>query len=131
MLQPVNLQLAHFNVEHSAQISKDALAAAQQTGQTKEAVQESVKRTQIVQATEASAELQKVRRKGEDDRERRRDQQQRAFSDLLNFSDADREEASEEEFKEEFRQKLTQEPEELKQSVKVKQKTVKGFDFYA
>ena len=50
MVQPISLLMAQFNVEHSAQISKDAIAAAQQTGQGQEVVQESVKRTQMVQA---------------------------------------------------------------------------------
>jgi hypothetical protein len=80
MLQPVNLQLAHFNVEHSAQISKDALAAAQQTGQGQEIVQENVKRAQSVQASLAAAELRKVKRREEDERERRREERKRAFS---------------------------------------------------
>ncbi|MDR1979941.1 MAG: hypothetical protein LBQ42_14515, partial [Synergistaceae bacterium] len=80
MLQPVNLQLAHFNIEHSAQISKDAIAAAQQTGQGQEVAQESVKRTQMVQAGIAAAEPQKVKRKEEEERERRREEQRRSFS---------------------------------------------------
>jgi hypothetical protein len=80
MLQPVNLQLAHFNVEHSAQISKDALAAAQQTGQGQEIVQENVKRAQSVQASLAAAEPRKVKRREEDERERRREERKRAFS---------------------------------------------------
>jgi hypothetical protein len=80
MLQPVNLQLAHFNVEHSAQISKDAIAAAQQTAQGQENVQESVRRAQSVQAGLAAAETQKVKRREEDERERRREGQQRSFS---------------------------------------------------
>jgi hypothetical protein len=80
MLQPVNLQLAHFNIEHSAQISKDAIAAAQQTAQGQEVVQESVKRTQIVQASIAAAEPQKVKRKEEDQRERRQREERRSFS---------------------------------------------------
>jgi len=81
MLQPVNLQLAHFNIEHSAQISKDALAAAQQTGQGQEVAQESVKRTQIVQAGLAAAEAQKVkRREEEDEQERRREEHRQTFS---------------------------------------------------
>ena len=79
MIQPVNLQLAHFNVEHSAQISKDALAAAQQTGQGQEVVQEGLKRAQAVQANVAAAEPQKVKRRKEDERERRREEQ-RSFS---------------------------------------------------
>ena len=76
MLQPVNLQLSHFNVEHSAQISKDALAAAQQTGQGQEGVKESVKRAQMVQAGLAAEEPRKVKRRDEDERERRGDQRQ-------------------------------------------------------
>ena len=83
MLQPVNLQLSHFNVEHSAQISKDAIAAAQQTGQGQEVVKESVKRTQIVQANLAAAEPQKVKRREEDERERRHEQHQ-SFSSSSN-----------------------------------------------
>ncbi|MDR2529679.1 MAG: hypothetical protein LBD04_11815 [Synergistaceae bacterium] len=82
MLQPVNLQLAHYNVEHSAQISKDAIAAAQQTGQGKEVVEESVKRMQMVQAGLAAAEVRKVKRKEEgEEREQRREDQRQAFSE--------------------------------------------------
>jgi type IV secretory pathway VirJ component len=80
MLQPVNLQLAHFNVEHSAQISKDAIAAAQQTAQGQEVVQESVKRTQMVQASLAAADAQKVKRK-EDEQARRQRGQRQSFSE--------------------------------------------------
>jgi hypothetical protein len=81
MLQPVNLQLAHFNIEHSAQISRDAIAAAQQTGQGREVAQESVRRTQIVQASLAAAEAQKVTRTEDGGRERRREEERRFFSD--------------------------------------------------
>lgn len=80
MLQPVNLQLAHFNVEHSAQISKDAIAAAQQTAQGQEVVQESVQRAQKVEANLAAAEAQKIKRRGEDEQERRREEQRRSFT---------------------------------------------------
>jgi hypothetical protein len=83
MLQPVNLQLAHFNVEHSAQISKDAIAAAQQTAQGQETVQESVKRAQVVQAGLAAAETQKVKRREEDEHERRREERRQSFSGRL------------------------------------------------
>ncbi|MDR1649136.1 MAG: hypothetical protein LBR71_02650 [Synergistaceae bacterium] len=94
MLQPVNLQLAHFNVEHSAQISKDALAAVQQTAQGQENVQESVKRAQIVQAGLAAAETQKVKRREEDERERRGEKRQPAFSSLLKSEDEGESEAA-------------------------------------
>ena len=77
MVQPISLLMAHFNVEHSAQMSRDAIAAAQQTAQGQEVVQESVRRTQRVQASLAAAEVRKVRRRDEDeDGGRRRDREQ-------------------------------------------------------
>ena len=80
MLQPISLQLAHFNVEHTAQISKDAIAAAQQTGQVKEVIEESVKRAQMVEASIAAAEAKKVKRKEEEEeRERRQGKKQDQF----------------------------------------------------
>ena len=109
MLQPVNLQLSHFNVEHSAQISKDAIAAAQQTAQGQEVVKESVKRAQIVEASIASAEPQKVKRRDEDER-KRQGQQGKSFSS--------REDSAGEE------------PEaEVQPEVKINKKS--GFDLYA
>ena len=76
MVQPISLLMAHFNVEHNAQMSRDAIAAAQQTAQGQEVVQESVRRTQRVQASLAAAEVRKVRRRDEDEEgERRRDQE--------------------------------------------------------
>jgi len=80
MVQPINLMLAHFNVEHTAQISRDALAAAQQTGQGKEVAEESIKRAQMVQAGIAAAETRKVKRKEEgEERENRRERQNQSF----------------------------------------------------
>ena len=125
MLQPVNLQLAHFNVEHTAQISKDAIAAAQQTGQTKEVVQEGVRRTQVVQNSDAAAELQKVRRKNEDERERR-EEQGRSFSDLLNFSDSERDDNQG--TKQDSKPKIEQ---EVGSGTNIELKSVKAFDLYA
>ena len=117
MLQPVNLQLAHFNIEHSAQISRDAIAAAQQTGQGREVVQESVRRTQMVQAGLAAAEAQKVKRKEEKERERRDDR--RSFSKELESSKT----GSGEETREGF--EVAVEGENLPKT------SSKGFDFYA
>ena len=98
MLQPVNLQLAHFNVEHTAQISKDALAAAQQTLQGKEVIEESVKRAQMVEAGIAVAEVKKVKRKEEEEeRERRRERQKQSFSSRDSYEETEPEEAENEE----------------------------------
>ena len=81
MIQPIDLQLAHYNVERTAQLTKDALAVAQQTGQGKEIVEESVKRAQMVQAGLAVAETGKVkRREEEEERERRREKQDKYAS---------------------------------------------------
>ena len=81
MVQPIDLQLAHFNVERTAQISRDALAVAQQTGQGKEVAEESVRRAQMVQAGIAVEESRKVkRREEEEERERRREKQGQSFS---------------------------------------------------
>ena len=97
MIQPIELQLAHFKVEHTAQISKDAIAAAQQTGQGKEIVEENLKRAQMVQAGVASAESGKVkRRENEEERERRGDRQgkdqkspQKAFAEPVEVETGD------------------------------------------
>ena len=111
MIQPIDLSLAHFNVERSAQMSKDALAAAQQTGQGKEVAQESVRRTQMVQAGMAAAEPRKVKRKDEEEeRERRREGQNQSFSGGGSF-------------------KENADPEE-NEEIKVKQ-AAKSFEFYA
>lgn len=76
MIQPIELQLAHLNVERSAQFSREAITAAQQTGQGQKIVEESVRRTQMVQASLAAAEPGKVkRREDEENRERRREKQ--------------------------------------------------------
>jgi hypothetical protein len=120
MLQPVNLQLAHFNIEHSAQISRDAIAAAQQTGQGREVVQESVRRTQVVQASLAAAEAQKVKRKEEGERERRRDDERRSFSKLLKGTrEAESAEVS------------AAAPEQAPEQENHPKASSKGFDFYA
>ncbi|MDR1376795.1 MAG: hypothetical protein LBJ22_04730 [Synergistaceae bacterium] len=87
MLEPVNLQLAHFNIEHSAQISKESIAAAQQTAQGQEVVQESVKRVQMVQANLAAEKTQKVKRKEEDERERRKDGRRQSFAGHVELAD--------------------------------------------
>ena len=117
MLQPVNLQLAHYNVEHTAQISKDALAAAQQTGQGKEVAEESVKRTQMVQAGIAAAEVKKVKRKEEEEERERRREQGQSFSDRFDPSE----------------ENVEPEPavvEEIKEAIRV-EKAQKSFELYA
>ena len=96
MIQPIDLQLAHFNVERTAQITRDALAAAQQTGQGKEVVEESVRRAQTVQAGIAAAEPRKVKRREEEEgRERRREGQGDSFNARSDKEDAEPEKTEE------------------------------------
>ena len=73
MVQPISLLMSHFNVENTARITPAALAAAQDTVQGQELVQDSIRVTQTVQASEAAAEAQRVRRRTEEEeRENRR-----------------------------------------------------------
>ncbi|CAM1379769.1 hypothetical protein [Fretibacterium fastidiosum] len=73
MVQPISLLMSQFNVENSAQLTRSALAAAQETGQGQEVVRDSLRRTQMVQANEAAAGVRKVRRRtDEEEREGRR-----------------------------------------------------------
>ena len=80
MVQPISLLMSQFNVENSAQLTRNALAAAQDTGQGQEVVRDSLRRTQMVQANEAAAGVRKVRRRtDEEEREGRRRDAQDAF----------------------------------------------------
>ena len=80
MVQPISLLMSQFNVENSAQLTRSALAAAQETGQGQEVVRDSLRRTQMVQANEAAAGVRKVRRRtDEEEREGRRRDAQDAF----------------------------------------------------
>ena len=62
MVQPISLLMSQFNVENSAQLTRNALAAAQDTGQGQEVVRDSLRRTQMVQANEAAAGVRKSAR---------------------------------------------------------------------
>ena len=80
MVQPISLLMSQFNVENRAQLTRNALAAAQDTGQGQEVVRDSLRRTQMVQANEAAAGVRKVRRRtDEEEREGRRRDAQDSF----------------------------------------------------
>ena len=70
-LQPVSMILSNLNLDSAAKISPNALAAAQDTGQTQEIIREGIRAVQTVQASDAAAQAQRVHRKdaGDDDRE--------------------------------------------------------------
>ena len=79
MVQPISLLMSHFNVENTARLTPAALAASQDTVQGQELVQDSIRVTQTVQASDAAAEAQKVHRRTED--EEREDRRRNAHSE--------------------------------------------------
>ena len=79
-MEPISLLMSHFNVEHNAQHTPHALAAAQDTVQGQELVKDSIRVTQTVQASDAAAEAQNIHRKTqEEEREERRRNSQDSF----------------------------------------------------
>lgn len=76
MVNPVNLQLAHWNLEHTAQQNRDPAAAAAQAGRQGEGVTAALHRDASVQAAEESAEEERLTRKKE--RERREERKKKA-----------------------------------------------------
>lgn len=75
MVSPVNLQLAHWNLEHTAQQNRDPSAAAAQAGRQGEGVTAALHRDASVQAAEESAEEERLSRKKE--RERQEEQKKK------------------------------------------------------
>ena len=66
-MQPVSMLMSNLNLESAAKISPNALAAAQDTGQSQEIVREGIRAVQTVQASDAAAEAQRVHRKNSGD----------------------------------------------------------------
>lgn len=66
-MQPVSMIMSNMNVEAMTHHAPNALAVAQDTGQTQEIVREGIRVVQRVQASEAAAEMQRVHRKTEND----------------------------------------------------------------
>ena len=66
-MQPVSMIMSNMNVEAMTHHAPNALAVAQDTGQTQEIVREEIRVVQRVQASDAAAEMQRVHRKTEND----------------------------------------------------------------
>lgn len=66
-IQPINMQMSNLNIEANTHHAPNALAAAQDTGQTQEIVREGIRIVQTVQASESAKESQRVHRKTEND----------------------------------------------------------------
>ena len=66
-IQPVSMLMSNLNLESAAKISPNALAAAQDTGQSQEIIRDGIRAVQTVQASDAAAEAQRVHRKNSGD----------------------------------------------------------------
>ena len=89
-MQPVSLLMSNINVasETSVKYAPNAGAAAQETGQSQEIVQEGIRRVQTVQASEAMSRSQRVHRKNENDEQEGREREGRG-RDSFEHSDSD------------------------------------------
>ena len=66
-MQPVSMLMSNLNIEANTHHAPNALAAAQDTGQTQEIIRERIRIVQTVQASESAKESQRVHRKTEND----------------------------------------------------------------
>lgn len=66
-MQPVSMLMSNLNVEAHTHQAPNALAAAQDTGQSQEIIRDGIRVVQTVQASEAAAESQRVHRKNPGD----------------------------------------------------------------
>ena len=65
--------MSNLNVEASSHHAPNALAAAQDTGQSQEIIRDGIRIVQTVQASEAASEAQRVHRKNENDEREQRE----------------------------------------------------------
>ena len=82
-MRPVSMLMSNLNIEANTHHAPNALAAAQDTGQSQEIIREGIKVVQTVQANEAAAKSQRVRRKT--DEEKRDDNNRRSKNKNFDF----------------------------------------------
>ena len=78
-MQPVSMLMSNLNVEANTHHAPNALAAAQDTGQSQEIVREGIRIVQTVQASEAASEAQRVHRKNENNDQQQGQKRQDSF----------------------------------------------------
>ena len=86
--------MSNLNLESAARISPNAFAAAQDTGQSQEIVQEGIRAVQTVQASDAAAEAQRVHRKNSGDEQEGQQRQGRDSHDSFEHTEPKHEEQS-------------------------------------
>ena len=74
-MQPVTLLMSNLNLEASAKYAPNALAAAQETGQSQEIIRDGIRAVQTVQASEAMNNAQRVHRRNENNEQQQNSQQ--------------------------------------------------------
>ncbi len=73
-MQPVSMLMSNLNVEAQTHHAPNALAVAQDTGQSQEIIRDGIKVVQTVQAAEKMKEAQRVHRKTDNDEREGRQQ---------------------------------------------------------
>ena len=116
-MQPVSMLMSNLNIEANTHHAPNALAAAQDTGQTQEIVREGIRIVQTVQASESAKEAQRVHRKTENDE---REGNNRGGRDSFEHREEKHEESKPE-------AKSESEAPLIRENVRVKKK----FEFYA
>ena len=113
-MQPVSILMSNLNVTNTTHHAPNAMAAAQDTGQSQEIVREGIKVVQTVQASEAASEAQRVHRKNENDE---RNEQQKNSRDS---------------FEHQQQKEKNKSPEQDSNTPLIREvKTNKKFEFYA
>ena len=86
-MQPVSMLMSNLNVEANTHHAPNALAAAQDTGQSQEIIRDGIKVVQTVQASVAASEAQRVHRKNENDqRDERENKGKKNSGDTLELT---------------------------------------------
>ena len=94
-MQPVSMLMSNLNLESAAKISPNALAAAQDTGQSQEIIRDGIRAVQTVQASDAAAQAQRVHRKNsgdEQDGQQRQGRQEKNSRDSFEHTEPKQEE---------------------------------------
>jgi len=77
-MQPVSMLMSNLNVEANTHHAPNAMAVAQDTGQSQEIIRDGIRIVQTVQASEAASEAQKVHRKNENDEQQEGSKKQKS-----------------------------------------------------
>ena len=86
-MQPVSMLMSNLNLESAAKVSPNALAAAQDTGQSQEIIREGIRAVQTVQASDAAAQAQRVHRKDSGEEQEGRGRQGRESRDSFEYTE--------------------------------------------